>query len=76
MQISLKQRHENMESKLSSMIGVPVELTIRSESEFTFSCEGEKMLEMEALVIAIGGTLDSVEYDEELHETFCFLNAK
>lgn len=79
MKLSLAQRHENMETTLSRMIGRKVELTIRGERdgrfEFTISGEGKIAAELEALSLTVGMRVDSIEYDEELDETFCFTSA-
>lgn len=76
MKLSLAQRHENMETTLSRMIGRKVELTIRGERdgrfEFTISSEGDASSELEALAVTVGMRVDSIEYDDELNETYCF----
>jgi hypothetical protein len=65
----------NMEAKLSSVCGFPVELTIRGLNQFTFSAEGRRNFSRAVKFLSLSGKVVSVDtdYDAECDQTCCYL---
>ena len=63
---TLASRKENLESHLSNVCGLPVELTVRGEREFTLSSDGNCKTQL-TRAAEYFGTLakSSFSYDEE-----------
>lgn len=72
------QRKSNLETKLSNICGVAIEITVRSLNAFTISAEGNVVAAMEKAkaFLMITGALSNWEadYDEECDYTCAFFN--
>jgi hypothetical protein len=64
---------ENIEKILSKVVGLPVEITVRSEKEFTISFKSINKEAKERLLKYFEGYKVAVDEDME-HGTFIYLN--
>jgi hypothetical protein len=72
----LANRKAALEQNISKVCGTPLEITIRTESRFTLSGEGEifSALEKAKAFMSQAGTVSdwSAKYDDELDMTFAW----
>lgn len=69
----LNERKRALETRLSSVAGVPVEITIRGTHEFTASTVGAgSELQKVRAFLSLGLTAWEVQHDDELNESFAY----
>lgn len=76
-QLSLKERHSNLEKALSEIFGVTVEITMRGQRDFTVSFEGENAVVADKIKKYFESATKKIEvdYDKECDHTAIYFTA-
>lgn len=70
-------RKANLDAALTQIVGAPVEITVRGETDFTFSVDAP-VADLEAKLVAFFGALMSVSGETQIDDecgTFVYMRA-